>query len=438
MPETDIPETEVSPQQAPPDILPGKETKLSDETMGRLISAFGNHEAKALTLLIMDSGQLYNSSQLHRRFVDSQGREPGWVTGHSRELGYCSQSLSPIGLVVREELQQGTGEYGYRLSKPGENGAISGEDARLLAALLLDFSSRYPDISLIDLFGSTQSSIKDKETTEEITRSPINRWKIFLELVTSNLTQMSQADLEKGTLIPQGILIDHLIELSRKKIINYEYVDKGKPYTYYILAPDHPDIAPVSYLRYTIPTQRFFKILSENPGKKLTTEEIINVYIDRYDPEKTLQDKTLEAYATRILNHLNNLGYAQKGEFGVAAHSAITITPEKQAMLLDLLTLLDRFQDQDPGILLQAGELLRKLWSDGATVSTLMKKAHDHSPAVKKRDRKITMSYIGAILQADPEATTREVQEQLFGGHGIDLSRGSVAQLIAQVRKNQS
>lgn len=359
--------------------FPEHRDKLSVLTMGKLLSAFGNHEAKAFTLVIMDKGEVYNSGQLHSRYVGFQGENPGWLTNHRLQHDYCSYSLSPIGLVVKEELQPGSGQYGYRLSKNNEQGELSGEEGQLLAALLLDFSSRYPDVSLIDLFGKTNAprkKVAEEDLEEEQSRAPINRWKIYQELATTNLRTIRQIDLANETGLGQSLLEQHLRELSRKKIIDYKDIELGDPVSYYSLKPNHPVTLPEHWRSYPTFTQRIYEILVDKNDRQLTLKEVFEIYKGAFDPEGKLNPKTTMARMSGVLNHLQSLDYLQKGRFGYESRTEVTISSEKQEMLLDLVSLLDRFQDQDPEILRQAEELLHGIRRDHGNASILMKKAH--------------------------------------------------------------
>jgi len=62
---------------APQEILPPE--RLSDEQLGSLISAVGNHENKALLSVAMQPGVAYSRSDLQGLFNGIQGDEPSWL-----------------------------------------------------------------------------------------------------------------------------------------------------------------------------------------------------------------------------------------------------------------------------------------------------------------------------------------------------------------------
>ena len=134
-----------------PEFLMSNEERPIGEQIGNLISAIGNHEAKALTLLAMKDGAIYNKHELSARIRELQGRNPIWRQSYSLPFDYCAHSLSPIGLVTREILSPNLSAYGYQISEYGRRVGIP------FAGLLLDFSDQN-NISLERLFASTASS----------------------------------------------------------------------------------------------------------------------------------------------------------------------------------------------------------------------------------------------------------------------------------------
>lgn len=133
--------------------LEPKREHLSDEELGNLLAAFGNSEAKAITLGLMKPEVIYSLSDLYKEVLHSQGDKPGWKTSWGIPFQYCKDSLEPIGLVAREVTTDGgLQRVGYVKTEKGEQ---LGEE---LAGYLLSFSLRHQDYSLIDILGSTTSA----------------------------------------------------------------------------------------------------------------------------------------------------------------------------------------------------------------------------------------------------------------------------------------
>lgn len=113
------------------------EEQLSDEQLGNLLAAVGNHEAKAVTFLVMRSETTYTAEDIHKAVIEAQGTLPGWRIHHQSAFKYCERSLSPIGLVAKEVVDPNLNTYGYARTEYGERIGVS------LAGLLLDFSRKY-------------------------------------------------------------------------------------------------------------------------------------------------------------------------------------------------------------------------------------------------------------------------------------------------------
>src|SRR3990167_4100505 len=176
---------------------PKPNEKLTDEQMGNLLAAFGNNESKAATLLLMRSETIYTMYDIHKSFMSSQGENPGWGINYAVPFSYCQNSLAPIGLVAKETIDETQEAYGYVITDYGET------MGKPLAGLLLDFSKRYSDNSLVDLFGGTASKYsgggEDIENKDEHKkRSPLTRYKIYYELATATSFPMQTERLAEA------------------------------------------------------------------------------------------------------------------------------------------------------------------------------------------------------------------------------------------------
>lgn len=185
---------------------------LSDEQMGNLISAVGNSEAKAVTLLVMEPGIIYSESDLFRAVRDSQGQFPGWNMGVRLPYNYCKKSFSEIGLVAAEVIDEHNNEFGYVKTEYGE-----GIGTRF-AATMLDFSRSHPDISLSQIFSSTSSPSKAEEKggVDFKKRAPITRLNLFRELSVSPLTSVHVNELAQRIDEKEVSLVSRHIEVLRR------------------------------------------------------------------------------------------------------------------------------------------------------------------------------------------------------------------------------
>lgn len=189
--------------------------RLSDEETGNYLSFLGNHEAKAITLIVMGNGNVFDKGNLHREVLNAQGNNKGWRMDRGIPFQYCSHDFVSIGLV-KEALS------GYAITDDGKKLGIP------LAGLLLDFSERH-NIPLSLLFGITLSGSKSKtiqtkegKDIEFRKRSPSTTLKILYELLTSPNLPIRMANLEKR--MRENTLDDviaHLARLSKLGLIQY-------------------------------------------------------------------------------------------------------------------------------------------------------------------------------------------------------------------------
>ncbi len=129
---------------------PKVKDKLSDEQVGNMLSSIGNHEGKAITLLVMKNGDIFDSKDLHEGILRAQGENVVWRMNTFVPFNYCIKSLEPIGLVAKETIDETLKTWGYAITDYGKKFGIP------WAGKLLEFSEKH-NIPLSKLFGGTVS-----------------------------------------------------------------------------------------------------------------------------------------------------------------------------------------------------------------------------------------------------------------------------------------
>jgi DNA-binding transcriptional ArsR family regulator len=288
-----------------------------------------------------------------------------------------------------------------------------------LAGLLLDFSLRYPQTSLRDLFGSTHLSVKSLEGQELKKRAPTTSRKILRALVASPLPTSAVAIAraigeyeDTGNIVPR-----HLSDLSEKHIIVYSARDSSGPFSLYSLNPDHPAENPPAHPKVPTVGQFVWNKIQETPNKQWTSKELAKLYIGEYPDKKFASSKTVPDYMKSVLSFLIKTGYLRKE--GVP--SSITMSNEQRNMLLDLLSVLDKFQNQDQESLLFGKKRLREILSDPTLVSSLLRKAKEHSPDANSVPSEESLAQILTIIRGHPNITQAEVRQQLADIQGRTL-----------------
>lgn len=381
--------------------------RLSDEEMGNFISALGNHEAKAITLCLMTPGIIYSRGDLHRAVIWAQGQNKGWRMNRQVSFDYCQKSLSPIGLVTREVINPDLSAYGYIKTDYGDKIGVP------LAGLLLDFSLRHPDFSLQDFFGRTHSSSQSQEIdeTEYKKRAPITRLKIFWEILTSSpLIQTRDIVKQIGYASTAENIGKHLFNLSRNGLLSYEAVTKGEAHVFYRLSETPPFSEPEPYDRDRKLTNFAYQLLKEDGNREWSAEVIKERYQQYLETQvkSLLNEKNLMGRISSILSHLVKKGYARRRKFiGGQKGSEVTLTEEQRKVLLELVTLLDRFQNQDPAVLELGKRLASQIITNSEKVSLLFAKAKERSSDAGSLPIQETADDILRIVSSYPGSTNK-------------------------------
>lgn len=194
-------------------VIPSRETSqshepLTDEQLGNLLAALGNHEGKATLLMAMQPEAMYTQGSLYHLLTERIQGEPVYKGRDTNAMGWCKRSLEPIGLVARVEegapTRYGITQLGIEIGKP-------------LAGLLLNFSDKH-NISLSTIWGETQSR-------SEI-RSPYARVKVIKQLLHAT-APVTPSVISKGTGLGAVHVEFQLSTMDRDSLVTYESWDKG-------------------------------------------------------------------------------------------------------------------------------------------------------------------------------------------------------------------
>lgn len=398
--------------------------KISDAELGNLISAFGNHEIKALTLALMKPGIVYSERNLNSLLSQSSGENVGARMNKRAGFGYCEDSLSPIGLVTREAIDKDTNVYGYSKLAYGE--AVGDP----LAGLLLDFSLKHPDFSLQDFFGNTatSSTANDDSDVDFKKRAPITRLKLYWELVTTTLPARSK-DIADATGESERIVGKHLSALSDKGIVNYESVKQGGSRISYTLAGNQPDSDPIPYKHNRTVTENIVAILRNSPNTQWTHEEMRMELADQLLMNGKTVPESLGRTAEEVLSYLANSGYAQRGIFSVSKQSDVSLGDHQRIMIHELISLLDKFQNGDPATVEFGRKKLAEIIANPGSVSALIIKAREHSSNVQRVPISESSDHLKMLISSNPDVTMDELWETLRG-EGRLISKAQLGKVI--------
>lgn len=443
--------------------------KLTDEQMGNLISAVGNHPAKAITLLVMRDGNIYPRSDLHRAILFHQGTDMGWKMDRQISFDYCSESLVPIGVVAKETLNSDLSTYGYQITDYGKEVGIP------FIGLMLDWAERH-NICLQSLWGKTSSSSPSMETilndeggksefnppsrkspiirlrdaeqfplrqdfssdeAKKLNPRPLDRGsfkkrapgttlKILYELVTASDLSLRDVDFADRVKESARMVSSHLKRLAESGLINYQAREANKPFSAYKLAISLPTGELPVYIRYKQLTEAVFAVCQQHPDMYLTREDVYKML--PLEIRERRQSKTLLSYISGILGCLKRNKYVESKHFDHKAQSDIFLTPDQRIILTELLEIIDRFQNQNPEIIARGRRLAKDIITDSSRVSAILRKAKEKSPNANSAPWQETMDHLAYLISSHPGATNQELQK-LLEQAGKKLSRTSVQTL---------
>ncbi len=397
------------------------EQELPEERLFELLSAFGNHEAKALTLIAMGNGNIFSEGDLHRTVIDHQEKQKKWDAGHGVPFNYCKHSLSPIGLVTKEVLDPDLSTYGYQAM---EYGRTTGVD---LAGILLKWSYNHPNVSLYQMLGSTNSPGSKTKTEEDRNRSPQTRYKIFFELATNPDSRIRQADVINALGMDQAVIEPHIRSLGKTGIITYEHSMHGKAHAFFRLKETHPANEPTAYRRVITLTSHVYSLLKDNQGQAfLSSEDLIQQLLDRFPNYQNLNLEYIRDCIRNICTDLERQGYAERNKFSQKFQSEITLTDEQREAMLSLIEILDRFQMGDVEIRKMGREFAQRVMADPNLFSTLMLKAKEASPSANRQSREQSNSDILSIIANSHGITVSDLQTEYQKRTGKQVDRKTI------------
>lgn len=412
-----------------------KKEPLSDEELGNLLAAFGNNEAKAVTLIAMRKGVIYDKGDLRGAVIEKQGENAGWRQNNKVPFDYCKDSFENIGLVAKSVSGPTLETWGYLKTDYGE------EQGDALAGLLLDFSLRHPEVSLYDIFGSTVSRGKNKEvetslgTTDFKNRSPLRRLQIIWELATTN-KPIRDVDLYNNIREASVDLQNHFLGLKECGLVHYESTVGHQTYAQYQLALNSPIEIPRPKPEQPTMTKFVYELLSSDPNKIWTLEDLKIAYIAKKKVENPdFVNREDNERISSILTFLEKTGYVYRPRgFSSKVQSMIWIDEEQRLVLIDLLTLIDQFQNQDADTL-RKGRILAANFSQ-RQISTLMAKAKEHSRYANAVPRSATAEQLLDFLHGHPESTITEAREYLESFQKRKLNKSSVGNILRELRSD--
>lgn len=411
-----------------------KPEKLSDEEMGNLLAAIGNHEAKALTLLVMSGGRVFTRPELHRSLMQAQGSMPGWRQNITTPFAYCIDSLAPIGLVTKEYLNSDMSTFGYQITERGENLGVP------LAGLFLDFAERR-HVALQQLFGGTASSkgaVREEaslhgEGMEFKMRAPFTRMKIIHELVTRPGEDVRLADIEESIGTESAMLGKHMELLKAGGFIEYASRQANQSFSLLRLSDDRKEGDPPIFRHQPYNTKLIWEIIQEQKGRSFTVKEVKELLKERY-PE---MGEYVYKGVSSVLAHFRRYGYLkEQGEFRFGKQSEIYLTAEQREVLEEISEILYSYQLQDAEIMARGKRLAGNIISHPGKVAYLMSQARGASSYINRVSPEILEARIRSYLGAFPGGLKNKEIQTLLEEDGTLIGIATVREYTHDLEKS--
>ena len=409
---------------------------MGETDLGKLLSAVGNHEAKALLLIAMREGTVYSARALHRLLLGHQGGPVTWRPNVMVPFDYCNHSLGPIGAVAEEVIDATLGTYGYVKTPYGR------EFGDALAGHLLAFSEAQ-DLPLRHLFGNTNTvthaadDAGEAETAVYTKRSPYRRYRIFVALLRAELP-VRELDLVYALGERDAMLGPHLQNLGRRGVISYRTKHLGESYVVYRLRR-HDPAEPLSLdPRNRLLTEQVLAILRENVDRALTRHQGYEALICAYPQRKREKEYSLKTSISKVLSHLERGGSVERGRFRPAVQSEVDLTDAQRARLARLVAVCESFARLDHSFLEEGRAKADAIVNDPGRVRALLQKARDASPDVNRTESKALAELVLSLLYQWPHSTISELRDHLAEQYDTDVTTDRVKQILALLRAQGS
>jgi hypothetical protein len=377
------------------------EHHLTDEYLGGLLAAVGNHETKALIFSAMNPGTTYNTQGMYNLYLGMQGEGQVTPTNPSVPMQYCTFSYEPVGAVAK--VYHGHRGIAYELTNEGER------YGKAVAGHMLDYSARHPELSLKKALGLTLSNSPDL-------RSPLRRVEILEELASQpgniSLARLSkvvsqppqEAIYQAKRLVSEGLLIVSDSPNRRGEVI-YEAGESSKPYT---------DISRDLILAERVRDYVQLQIAQNgNIGRLTAVEHFLKD--DRY---QNAQRDSLVNRVTYVLNDMIKQGVLTRKRVDEKEYKLISIAPQARMAVEDLVTVIDGLRNPTDDYLAEGKRLAANILANKDMTSQLIKKARANSPQANGLPLALRRAKLVGYLRTNGAATAIELSAAL-GGEGI-------------------
>jgi len=385
------------------------------------INGGANHELKLLTgaILLSNPEVPYSNSALSQELIGRQGEAVVWKVSSGTPAQYCNRSLEPIGAVVKTEVigKKGKPVIGYQ-AEP-----LHREAKLACTGALLGWSLDYPDLSLQQSFGATQSS--------SMVRTPEIRYRVYTALLANRggLTISDIFTSLKGEGYPNYESMNTQLTRMQELGLVALRTTYGEDHAVIIEHTSYDALFGTLEDAMAETQAAYAAIRQVGQGETTSVNEIISKALE-VDPAI---NATL--LRSKLLSGLHFGGYPGLAVVGEpqTQRSAVTLAPKAKKPIRDLHKRLEAVRDGDYSGIETATDII----GDTESFRTLVAKAKRFSPLVmgKALGHQLLESQLISIVSAPGGVTVRQARNALITQYGRDIAGHTVrAALAAMVR----
>ncbi|HVW23641.1 MAG TPA: hypothetical protein VHB51_04145 [Candidatus Saccharimonadales bacterium] len=393
--------------------VPAERANPSEQLLAGFINGVANHERKlALAAIVLAHPEReFSGADGSYELEQRQGKPLAWPSQDATGKQYFEQSLEPVGAVVK-------------ISKRDESGRIvpafvaepSGRQLRLaLCGFLMDWSLRYPDLSVQQVYGGTNS------TTE--VRVPWVRHKMYAGLLLNGGVQ-SVAGLEAvmddvGYSRPLSSISIQVRSLERLGILQKITKHRGYNPLVEIIGTE---LVNHNFEMISTETRAIYDAMrQEGIGTQILASDLIDIAkaLDPTADERRLKGILNDA-ANPTSHAIPGLQLVDSGGLKHNEFSRVKISPDHlpaiTALVLGIETLfsgrnVEHYQT-----------VAKQIIDDPAAINALFAKSRAASPTAKRERRPELINQTAEVIRALGEATLVDIVESLAETTGRNIS----------------
>lgn len=401
---------------APLEAAPAGVQAWTEQRLGDVLAAIGNHEAKALTFLAMREDVAYGVTAIYRRFLEIQGPQPAWTGVVTVAQKYVVHSFAPIGLVARQRNEGGF----LRHVRHDPDGS-----ATALAGFLLSWTEKHP-AALTHVFGSTATN--GFASSED--RPPIRRLRLLQVLAelgpdphTRELAEL--AGVNEMTAGQALVAFDRAGLLTYRSAATYDMrtvFQVGEPVVFARVGNTAMRDAVAAYL-----TARLHAAGGPVQVDRQEIEDHLLAADERWRGLAALRDQVQKVMKALVVRGQVEVVDAHYG----ATHSQLEMTEAQQAFLAGLVEGIDAIAAGNPRAIATGRAAAAAILDDPDRVCSLMRRAFAASklatnPLSEGRKRR----EVRAAIERRPGATSAELLADLGSSYSKALLAGAIGMLV--------